>query len=148
MTLLEKIDTVMQFLYEHSGKNPNFPYIKDGLKDKEIDEGEIRDILIKLKKDGLMYCEGGGIMNTEYSDYGHYLISFDGKFFWETEGGFIKKMSKDASENTRLQTLETSQQIQSGKLTSLTRWIAVATCVAALYYILVIIELVYKYLKC
>jgi hypothetical protein len=148
MLLLEKIDAVLEALYDHSGDNPNFPLLEEWLQNKKIDKGEIRDILIKLGKEGLIYFEGGGDMNVEYSDYGHYLISFDGKMFWETEGGFKNKVANDAYENDRVKALEVYQGIQSKKLTDLTWWISIATSVAAIYYLLEILEKLYKYGKC
>ena len=147
MTLLEKIDTVLQYLYEHSGENPNFPMLNAALNIKGVEEGEIRDILIKLRKEGLIYCEAGGLMDVNYSDYGHYLISFDGKYFWETERGFIPKFTKSDVENTRKDAAITYQSEQADTLNRLTGWIAIASGMAAVYYLLQILEWVYTHWK-
>lgn len=147
MTLLEKIDSVLKCLYDHSGENPNSELIRSKLKDFPIDIGEIRDILMKLTIDGLIYCEINGQIGTVFYDNARYLISFEGKFFYETVGSFSEKMRRDNAEDNRVKSLASSQQIQSEKLTTLTRWISVATCVAAIYYLLEIIKMVYKYLN-
>jgi hypothetical protein len=92
MTLLEKIDHVFEWLYLNSGTNPNLHDIKTGLANKDIDIGEIRDILLKLKNDNFIYCEFSGNLNHSYHDNAHFLINFEGKYFYETVGSFSEKI--------------------------------------------------------
>lgn len=142
MTLLEKIDLVLKVLYEESGHNPTLPYIQGLLKDKEIDVGEIRDCIQKLNKDGFVRYEYEGNFVDFYDDYAHFLISFDGKFFYETYGGYENKKTTDDSYTSRLASLEVSRHEQGQTLNRLTGWIvfgtlagAVAGLIAALYYL-------------
>jgi hypothetical protein len=93
MTLLEKIDLVLGWLYINSGTNPTFQDISKALKDKGIDLGEIQDCLLHLYRKKLIYCEFLGNRDSQYTDDqgAHYLISFKGKLFWETTGGFKER---------------------------------------------------------
>lgn len=93
MTLLEKIDAVLETLYIHSGENPTFPLLQEWLAPSGIEKGEIEDCLLHLYKEGLIYCEFAGDRTAYYTELGgaHYLISFKGKFFWETIGGYKRQ---------------------------------------------------------
>lgn len=94
MTLLEKIDAVLEWLYINSGTNPTFQDISKGLADKKIDLGEIQDCLLHLYRDKYIYCEFLGNRDSEFVDDrgAHYLVSFKGKYFWETEKGYAEQV--------------------------------------------------------
>lgn len=137
MTWLEKMDAVINALYTHSGENPSFVLLQGWLNDKEIDKGEIQDILLHLYRKRLIYCEYNGNRDCPYTDSrdAHYLISCKGKLFWEGVGGFQQKKINDDAENSRVEKLEISQQKLMGRLNVLTGWIAGGTIA------LVIVEL-------
>jgi hypothetical protein len=97
MTLLRKIDTVFEWLYLNSGSNPDFKSLQLGIYNACIEKGEIRDILLKLKADNFIYCELGGNLEAPYTDESRYLVNFNGKFFWETTGGYETKAIADAT---------------------------------------------------
>jgi hypothetical protein len=97
MDLFDKIDNVLKYLYKNSGNNPTLREIETGVKKVgEINIGEVRDILLKLKEDKMVYCEYLGNLNHEYNDNGKFLITFKGKFFYETVGSFRKQATNDA----------------------------------------------------
>jgi len=95
MTLLQKIDTVFEWLYQNSGKNPTLYDLETALAPQGIDVGEIKDILAKLKNDNLIYCVIGDNRNAAYNDFCNYLISFDGKYFFETVKTFTEKTRRE-----------------------------------------------------
>ena len=137
MTLLEKIDAVFTWLYLNSGKDPNLPDIMAGLNNPDIDEGEVKDILAKLRRDNLIYCVMGQDRNAEYSDYGKYLITFDGKYFYETVGGFVKQHQ---IEQLNLKNLETDVNIRKTNerlIAGGTKWLAIGTFSLVLVEILI-----------
>lgn len=93
MTLLQKIDAVLDCLYLHSAEDPNFAKIQNWLKDKEIDKGEIEDCLLHIYRRKHIYCEVHGQRNSDFYDLpdAHYLISFEGKLFKTTVGGYERE---------------------------------------------------------
>jgi len=120
MTLLEKIDTVLTWLYTNSGKNPDLQELKTTFLSK-IDIGEITDILMKLYDDGLIRCEYGGDKNAKYHPNGHFLISFDGKYFCETVGNYTEKIKRENSKIKSDLERENRIDLNTGNLATWTR---------------------------
>ncbi len=121
MELLEMLDTVFDWLKTNSDKDPDFSAIKEGLKDYKLDDGEIDDCLKKLHKDGYLYFMDNKKENQKSDVAGeiyhrgyNYLITFDGKFFLKTVGGYQKKNANDlqkiANEEAVTQRMEKSAQ--------------------------------------
>lgn len=97
MTWLEKMDTVLQCMYDHSGENPTMAMYEAWLKDVPIDKGEIQDILLYLWREQMIYCEYEGNRNSLWIEgYNvHYLIGCKGKLFLEGVGGFESQNRRD-----------------------------------------------------
>src|SRR5207249_7424239 len=93
MTWLEKMDSVLQCMYDHSGENPTMEMYETWLKHKLIHKGEIQDILLYLHKEQMIYCDRGGDRTHAYVEGSDvkYLISCKGKLFLESVGGFDKQ---------------------------------------------------------
>jgi hypothetical protein len=138
MNWLKKMDAVIRTLYTISGNNPDFPLIMQSLQGTKIDEGEVRDILLYLYRKGFIYCEYSGDRDYKYTDLvnTHYLISCEGKLFWESRGGFEEKDKKDKLD---LQTVELDLRRRIANERMLSRgtiWLAVGT------FLLVFVEVV------
>ena len=102
MELLEMLDTVFDWLKTYSHTDPDFPAIKEGLKAHKLDDGEIDDCLKKLNKDGYLYFMNNkkekiisDVVGMEYTRNLNYLITFDGKLFLKTVGGYQKQKELD-----------------------------------------------------
>ena len=95
MTILNKLDWVLEALFRTSGNNPNYNIIENWLKEnkKEIHRGEIQDCLLYLHQERYIYCEVDGVRTANFSDWkdARYLINVRGKYLFETMGGFVKK---------------------------------------------------------
>lgn len=133
----------MKYLYDNSGHNPTLDMIDQALPD--VDKGEIRDCLLKLKREGLVYCEMAGNMNCEYTDEGKFLITFDGKFFWEEEKGFENRSIRQISQQKQIESLQKAQLQHDSKLGNLTFWVAAGTCAGGVYYVVELLKELYKY---
>lgn len=129
MIWLEKMDTVLGCLYDNSGKNPTFVLIMSLLADKQIDKGEVEDILLYLYRKGFIYCEKDGNRDYGYVDHpdAHYLISCEGKLFWEGAGGFVKKDRKEKLEADIMKTDLAIRKNNEKLLSRGTVWLAVGT---------------------
>jgi hypothetical protein len=102
MELLERLDTVFLWLSTYSHTDPTFPKIKEGLSAHKFDDGEIDDYLKKLNKDGYLYFMDNKKENKVSDVFGfmynrdlNYLITFDGKYFLKTVGGYQKQKELD-----------------------------------------------------
>ena len=133
---------VFEWLYKNSGSNPELPKIHGSLIDK-VELGEIKDILTKLRNDKLIYTEVGGNRNAEYFDHAHFLISFDGKYFYETVGSFAEKIRREnqkrLNEDLRIadeQALNQRMERNEVTLTSWTKKLNYATMAAAVLIVL------------
>lgn len=142
MELVDKIDNVLEWLYLNSGSDPNFSAIKDGLKHKPIDEGEIDDCLKKLHKDGFLYFMRQGQVDQKYDRYLTFLITFDGKYFWETVKGYRIKYAISDAENSRVKNLEIVQTDYQKNIVWLTVVLVVGTVPVGL---LALADLYWKY---
>ena len=116
MIWLEKMDLVLQCLYDHSGENPRFTDLQEWLKNKDIEKGEIQDITLYLYREQMMYLEFGGDRTQKYFENidSRYLISCKGKLFWEGIGGFDKQNQNRLKElkevNDRNQRMERNEE--------------------------------------
>lgn len=137
MTWLEKMDAVIKTLYEISGNNPDFTLIMQSLQGRQIDKGEVQDILLYLYRKGFIYCEYGGNRDSQYTDLvnAHYLISCEGKLFWETSGGFVKKEQREKLEAKNLEIDIQKRKTNERLLSKGTIWLAIGT------FLLVIVEI-------
>lgn len=96
LDLLSKIDLVLEWLYLHSGENQTFESIKAGIAGYAIEEGEVDDCLKKLHKDGFLYFiekDSGSVVDFYYRRH-NFLITFDGKFFFETTRGYRENTNR------------------------------------------------------
>lgn len=108
MELVDKIDTFLKWLYIHSGENPTFSSLYEGVKNEGVHEGELDDCLKKLHKDGFLYFmyRDGNVVNNYWRDH-NFLITFDGKYFWETVKGYKEKIR---IENAKIQAISDQNQ--------------------------------------
>jgi hypothetical protein len=122
MTWPEKIDAVIDCLYQRSGDNPTFSLIEERLKSKGVEKGEIRDILLYLYRREFIYCEVEGDRDHAYSDLGeaHYLINAKGKLFKEANGFAGESRS------------ETRKERQEKLQIQFNRWVTIATVITML----------------
>jgi hypothetical protein len=142
MTPLQKIDTVLKCLFDKSADDPNREKIQEWLKgteDLDLDD-DLRDCLKKLHNDGFVYFIKEGSYVDEYNDNYNFSISFEGKLFWITEGGYDQKRITQEAENTRLGKLEIENRANQKWMTWLTVLLAVGTLFPAM---LAIAELVH-----
>ena len=108
----------------------------------EIHEGEIQDCLHHFYNEGLIYCESHENRHTVYQGHSseHYLISFKGKIFIDTIGGYEKEAEflsqRKAWEDYLLEQGEKNQE----KLNNLTLWLSVGTTVLALVEIIKLVR--------
>jgi hypothetical protein len=87
LTLVEKFDAVLDALYDISGKRPTDTRIMLLLKKRgiKIDVGEVWDIFIKMRQEGLLHQEVKAIYSKRPNEVLH-LIHFNGKYLKETNG--------------------------------------------------------------
>ncbi len=86
LTLVQKFDAVLFSLYELSGQRPTFNRIMAFLreKNKKVHRGEIWDIFIKMRREGLLHPEVGAIHLNRMEILN--LITFEGKMMYEKKG--------------------------------------------------------------
>jgi hypothetical protein len=86
MTLIQKFDAVLKVLYDISGSRPTFGRVLALLRKRKqnIHWGEVWDIFIKMRKDGILHPEVGAIYRNRMEILN--LISFEGKIMYETRG--------------------------------------------------------------
>lgn len=96
------IDAVLKCLNTYSHDDPTFPKLKEWLKPHNFSDGEIDDCLKKLYKDGYVYFMDNekknipsDVMGMYYNRQLNYLISFDGKMFLKTVGGYKEQKALD-----------------------------------------------------
>jgi hypothetical protein len=118
MDLLDKIDLVLATLYNESQQHPTLPYLQEKLREKGINPEEIKDCLRKLHRDGFIRYEFEGGFVDFYHDFARFVISFEGKYFYETYGSYKKKLALDNADSNRLKVL--------------TVWVAVGTILVGL----------------
>jgi hypothetical protein len=118
MDLLDKIDLVLACLYPGNEHHPTLHYLHEKLKDKGINPEEIKDCLLKLHRDGFIRYEFEGGFVDFYHDLARFIISFEGKYFYETYGSYKKKLALDNADGNRLKVL--------------TVWVAVGTILVGL----------------
>ncbi|GAA3988151.1 hypothetical protein [Mucilaginibacter dorajii] len=111
-----------------------------------IELNELQLILNKLIKDGYVDFEDEVLHDTAIiSPSGKpairrsYIISFEGLFFFQNHGGYKSHAENNLSQQSRLEKLERQQRKNNERLTKLTFWIALASGVAAVYYIIEIL---------
>ena len=118
MDLLDKLDSVLTTLYNESEHHPTLSRLQEKLKGKDINLEEIKDCLRKLHRDGFIRYEFEGGYVDFYHDLAHFIISFEGKYFYETYGSYKKKLAVDNADGNRLKVL--------------TVWVAVGTILVGL----------------
>jgi len=139
MTIIKKLDAVLECLFKISGNNPDFVKIEKWLTEnkKGVHTGEIQDCLLYLYNEKYIYCEYMGDRTAGYIDspYAHYLINVNGKYLYETIGGFEKKIENENSEKELIKTLQIRQTAMAKLVAGVTIVIGVGTLIAALYYL-------------
>ena len=131
MTLLKKLDATLICLQKHhKEKHHNLISIATILQTEQpdIDFGEIKSILNKLKKDGFIDTQEIPIPTTDSTEI-YYNINFEGRIFNE-QGGYDRRNEQN-NELTVLRKQQHSLQVQNRNLTIA---VAIGTTVAALYY--------------
>jgi hypothetical protein len=124
MDLLDKIDLVLASLYHENESNPTLPWLQEKLKGKDINLEEIKDCLRKLHRDGFIRYEFEGGFVDFYHDFARFIISFEGKYFYETYRSYKKKLALDNADSNRLKVL--------------TVWVAVGTVLGGLASLLAV----------
>jgi len=74
-----------------------------------------------------------------------YKITFEGEFFLESVGGYVKQAELSFAESTRQDKFDKTQRENTANMVILTRWIAGGTIVAAIYYGIEICKLVHHF---
>lgn len=142
---LFKLDVVLMFLYINSAYMQSLDGIVKGIFDKiASDDNEIAIILRKLEKDGFVIKHP---LKTPYTESGtprvrieyQFTITFDGKIF-SKQGGYTLEDIHSREQNTRLEKLELATMANRKLTTGLTVLIAVGTLVAAIYYMIEILD--------
>jgi len=133
---LVKLDVVLMFLSIQTYMQ-TMDEIHRGVYDYiESDDNEISLILGKLEKDNFIIKQvlpTHDVRSAKMIDIYHFAITFDGKFFLKQIGYNLQAIN-NASENTRLERLETELKENRRWTLYLTILIAVGTLVAAIYY--------------
>lgn len=128
LDLLSKIDLVLEWLYLHSGENPTFNAINKGITNYAIEEGEVDDCLKKLHKDGFLYFMAQNGLVVDYYHRAHnFLISFDGKYFWETTKGYRENTIRLNANVEAMDALRERTERNEGLIVSWTRNLAERT---------------------
>ncbi|MGG9971999.1 hypothetical protein ACQ33O_09425 [Ferruginibacter sp. SUN002] len=136
MDLLSKIDLVFKWLYDNSGKNPSLETIQKGLENEDIDIGEIKDILAKLKGDNFIYCVLQDNRMAAYSDYCNYLVTFDGKYFWETTKGYTEQARREQVNSDFLASQTQRTERNEERLVKWTKYLTFGTIAIVLWEII------------
>jgi len=144
---ITKLDIVLAYM--SNKQPPNHETIQKISKIINIELNELQLILNKLIKDGYVDFKDEALHDTISAQFTGraeikrtYIISFEGLFFFQNHGGYKKQTENNLSQQVRLEKLETQQRKNNEKLTTLTFWIALASGVAAVYYIIeILIEL-------
>jgi hypothetical protein len=137
MVLLKKLDTVLKCLEKHhSERHHTLISIQEILnkENPEIKWGETLFILNKLNKDGYVDTKEIKIPNTESTEI-YYNINFEGRIFNE-QNGYVGQND----EKNKFTAIASAQRQANSRMITLTRWIAIATCIAAVYYFLEILK--------
>lgn len=141
---ITKLDIVLAYMANK--QPPNHETIQKISKIVSIESNELQLILNKLIKDGYVDFTDEAIHDSFYAHSSGraeikrtYIISFEGLFFFQNHGGYKKQIENNLSQQTRLEKLETQQRKNNERLTTLTFWIALASGVAAVYYIIEIL---------
>jgi hypothetical protein len=95
-------------------------------------------ILQKLVKDNYVKRYQPGKYASPFTET-TYKITFEGNVFIE-QGGYVNEAEAKALEKTRIESLAAYQLEQSDTLNRLTKWIALASCIAAVYYLYFLIQ--------
>ena len=139
---IENLDEVLAFMNGPHGRPfIIFDGIEKWFRENKRWENEayyLMKILDKLEKDGYIdfvikegYKEVGPAHGAQKVQIKQYTITWDGIYFLKM-GGYINK----EWEIVRLKNVENGLQNVQVRMVRLTRWIAVATVAAALYYLL------------
>jgi hypothetical protein len=112
--------------------------VNDGLKNQNDFGSELIRILKKLIKDG--YVDRIDIESNHYPidvknphTIAHYLITFEGKVFYDF-GGYNEKIKEDKAGDKRISDLEKSQAKMAKAQFRINLTIAVAAIIATIYY--------------
>lgn len=140
----KKLDAVLTYMANHG--NPEFETANEmakGLKYQERESIELHLILNKLIKDGFVEFretkrsfEVPGRKREKISEY---IITFEGLYL-QQNGGYLQQEKKSRAENIRLDKLDKSQRANTANMVLLTRWIALASIVAAVYYLYLLVQ--------
>jgi hypothetical protein len=132
ITAIDKIDFILNLLYERKSENIEAIYTLIRNANVGIADIEIHPILLKLKEEKQIYQPPNN----------RYEISFDGKLFKEN-GGYRAKVLKDANdalltqlEINRRHTLDDHLKKSASRLNRLTLWLAIGTGALALIEII------------
>ena len=138
MTSIEKLDSVLEYFSNIQIENK---YIREEdillhFNNKVVQgRDELLKILKKLEKDEYLEVKLRSVNNNYNNPIPHYILTFEGDYFIRYEGGYLGKVNKNLESERLLEYYRELQSSQSRKLNILTRWIAIGTIIAAVYYI-------------
>ncbi|WP_183567579.1 hypothetical protein [Mucilaginibacter sp. SP1R1] len=148
-TLLQKLDSVLIYLEQQ--KQPPIRSISEISRDliSLTNESELLLILNKLISDGYAQFEDRQVVYVdeegEYtSKIRYYIITFDGRFFILTSG-YVKENKSISYNSARMDTLKVDQIKRDKSIKNLTVWIAIASCIAGIYYLIEIYKEFYSF---
>lgn len=125
MEWVDKMDAVLLKLYDKSGEAPTMAKLETWLSNESIHKGEIEDITLHLYRKEYMYsCDKSGDRNAEYHDEDMFLLSCEGKLFWENEKGFRFYFAKLATEKAAREANELRLALWTKRLTVATYLVA------------------------
>jgi len=101
----------------------------------EIKPTIVYPALVKLLKEEYVYNLNGSKQSEIKNIHDAYVLSFSGLLLIE-DGGYVKMIEDDVSENKKMKKIETDQYKYSRIVKNLTYWIAVGTLISAVYYLL------------
>ncbi len=135
MTPLEQIDFVFFFIRDKIQVGGNWGYNNiwnhvEKTTESNINKTLFNEIINKLKEDEL-------ITEVDQKDaQPTYHLTFKGLIF----EGYKQQWSDLQKENNEIKSLRKTSNINSLKMTRLTRWVMIGTSIAAIYYLLEILN--------
>jgi hypothetical protein len=142
---LEQLDEVLKYLKQQtSPPRKSIGEIIEVLRHTlNLGDNDFLLILKKLIKDGFVATEEIDVSHP--SPVAHppilslrYIITFEGKLFLESPGGYVKQTEQQHAAGRRLERLEAEQRQNQKDMKRLNRWIAIGTVAAAVIGLLLL----------
>ena len=135
MTSLEQIDFVFFFIRDKIQVGGNWGYNNiwnhvEKTTEAKINKTLFNEIIAKLKEDGLVTEVNQEAVQPTYH------VTFKGLIF----DGYNQQWFDSQKENDELKSLRQTSNVNSLKMTRLTKWVMFGTSIAAIYYLLEILN--------